>query len=283
MAGRQSPSVRARQLARELRDLRTSGGLTIDQVADGLGWSSAKVSRIETAYTLITVSDLNRLLDFYGVSGTLAERYVKLVRAAREHGLWETYTGTVNEKYAAFIGLEADAQAMHSYRVGIVHGLLQTREYARATVEAAIPALPPGEVDRLVEIRLKRQSRLRSFDPLELFAILDEGVLRRKIADAEVMRGQLLYFLEAGSLPNVRIQVIPFGNGYPLGLTDFSILRFKEPEYPEIVYIEQMSGSLVVEDDTEVFKYTNAFDSIRANALDETDSRDLITQIAGEY
>src|ERR1700754_2931826 len=106
MPARQSPSVRARQLARELRVLRTNSGLNMDEVADGLGWSTAKVSRLETAYTLITVADLNRLLEFYGVEGETGERYVKLARAARERGWWETYTGTIDDKYAAFIGLE---------------------------------------------------------------------------------------------------------------------------------------------------------------------------------
>ncbi|MEU8804826.1 helix-turn-helix transcriptional regulator [Spirillospora sp. NPDC048819] len=283
MADRQSPSVRARQLARELRGLRTRADVTIDQVAAGLKWSMAKVSRIETAYTLITVPDLHRLLEFYGVDEEAAERYIRLARAARERGWWETYSETLGERYAAFIGLEADAQAMHSYRVAIIHGLLQTPEYARACTMASVPALPPGEIDRRVEIRQKRQSRLRSLDAMELFAVLDEGALRRKIADGEVMRGQMEYLLDAGTLSNVRILVIPLDNGFPGGLTDFSILKFQEPEYPDIVYIEQMSGSLIIEDDSQVFRYTSAFERICENALDESDSRDIIARIARAF
>jgi transcriptional regulator with XRE-family HTH domain len=283
MAVRQSPSVRARQLARELRGLRTRAGVTIDQVAAEMKWSTAKVSRIETAYTLITVADLHRLLAFYGVEEPAVERYVRLARAARERGWWETYGETLGERYAAFIGLEADAQAMHSYRVAIIHGLLQTADYTRACMMASVPALPPGEVDRQVEIRLKRQARLRSLEAMELFAVLDEGALRRRIADDGVMRNQLEYLLEAGKLSNVRILVVPFDNGYPGGLTDFSVLKFQEPEYPDIVYIEQMGGSLIIEDESQVFRYTSAFEKICGNALDETGSRDLIARIARAY
>lgn len=283
MPVRQSPSVRARQLARELRGLRVRAGVTIDQVATEMRWSTAKVSRIETAYTLVTVADLQRLLAFYGVREPDAERYVKLARAARERGWWETYGEMLGERYAAFIGLEADAQAMHSYRMAIIHGLLQTADYARACMLASVPALPPGEVDRRVEIRLQRQARLRSLDALELFAVLDEGALRRRIADGDVMRGQLEYLLEAGTLANVRILVIPFDNGYPGGLTDFSVLKFQEPEYPDIVYIEQMSGSLIIEDESQVFRYTSAFEKISENALDEAGSRDLIARIARAF
>ncbi|MGP4023661.1 helix-turn-helix domain-containing protein [Actinomadura sp. 3N407] len=283
MAGRQSPSVRARQLARELRGLRTRADVTIDQVAAGLNWSMAKVSRIETAYTLITVPDLHRLLEFYGVDKEAAERYIRLARAARERGWWETYSGTLGERYAAFIGLEADAQAMHCYSIAIIHGLLQTPDYARATVSSAIPALPPGEIDRLVEIRLKRQARLRSFDAIELVVVLDEGVLRRRIADVGVMRGQLDHLLDVGTLPNVHIHVIPLERGYPRGLTDFNLLRFREPEYPEIVYIEQMAGSLIVENEGQVFKYSSAFENICGLALNEAESRELISRIAEDF
>lgn len=283
MAARQSPSVRARQLARELRELRTARGVTIDQVAAGLRWSAAKVSRIETAYTLVTVPDLQRLLRFYEASDETSDRYVKLARAARERGWWEVYGDTLSEQYAALIGLEADTRALHTYRVAVIHGLLQTAGYARATVASGIPARSPGEIDRLVEIRLRRQTRLRSVDPIELVVILDESVLRRRIAKPEVMSGQLEHLLDVGALENVTILVIPSENGHPMGLSDFNLLKFQEPEYPDIVYIEQMAGSLIIEDESQVFRYSSAFESIRDNALDETGSRELIARIAGEY
>ncbi|MFB4318003.1 helix-turn-helix domain-containing protein [Actinomadura sp. 21ATH] len=282
MAVRRTPSVRARQLARELRELRTNAGLTMDQVADGLGWSSAKVSRLETAYTLITVADLNRLLAFYEISGEVADRFVRLARAARERGWWETYSDKISEKYAAFIGLEADAQKIQTYRVGVIDGLLQTPGYARAIVEAGVPLIPPSEVNRVVEIRMKRQSRLRSLDALDLHMVVDEGVLRRRIAGAEVMREQLEHLLRMADLPNVRIQVVPFADGYPTGAT-FSVLKFQEPQYPEVVYIEQMSGSLIIEDEDEVFKYVNVFRGVCGKALDDADSRALIAQIAAQF
>jgi transcriptional regulator with XRE-family HTH domain len=283
MAGRQPPSVRARQLARELRDLRTHGGRTIDQVADGLGWSSAKVSRIETAYTLITVADLQRLLEFYGVADAEADRYVKLAKRARERGWWETYIDTLTERYAAYIGLEADAQAKYTHRVAVIEGLLQTEAYARETIKAWPEPTPPKEVERLVQIRLRRQSRLRSIEPLEVVALLDEGLLRRRIAAADVMRGQLRHLLELAILPNVTIRVISLERGSPLVMSDFSVLKFQEPEYPEVVHIEQMSGSLIVEDDSQVFRYTSAFERIREDSLSEADSLQLIERIADEY
>ncbi|QKW37838.1 helix-turn-helix domain-containing protein [Actinomadura sp. NAK00032] len=283
MAVQQSPSVRARQLGRELRGLRTRAGVTIDQVAAEMNWSTAKVSRIETAYTLITVADLNRLLAFYGVDEPTAERYKKLARAARQRGWWESYGDTLLKPYAAFIGLEADAKAMYCYNIAIVHGLLQTPDYARATASSVIPALPPGEIDRIVEVRMKRQSRLHSFDPIELVAVLDEGVLRRRIADVAVMRGQLAHLLDVSALPNVQIRVIPLERGYARGLGDFALLKFQEPAYPEVVYIEQMAGSLIVEDEAQVFTYSTAFDRICGLALDVDETLGLISRIAEDF
>jgi transcriptional regulator with XRE-family HTH domain len=282
MAARRTPSVRARQLARELREVRTGAGLTMDEVAEGLGWSSAKVSRLETAYTLIAVADLNRLLAFYRISGEVADRLVRLARASRERGWWESYADSLSERYAALIGLEVDAQKIQTYRVGVIDGLLQTPDYARAVEGVAVPAFPPAEVERRIQIRLKRQSRLHSVGALELHMVLDEGVLRRNIADADVMRHQLDHLLRMGDLSNVKLQVVPLSNGYPTGAT-FSILKFQEPQYPEVVHIEQLSGNFFIEDEGEVFRYVNVFDSICGKALNEADSRALITQIAAEF
>ncbi|GAA2414195.1 helix-turn-helix transcriptional regulator [Actinomadura vinacea] len=254
----------------------------MDEVAAELGWSTAKVSRLETAYTLITVNDLNRLLDFYDITGEAAERYVKLAKAARERGWWESHSGILPDKYSAFIGLEADAQKMRTYRVNIMDGLLQTQEYARAISEAAIPPLLPSEVDLVVQVRMQRQSRIRSFEPLELHVVLDEGALRRRIGSADVMRRQLEYLLEVAALPNVRLQVFPFERGYSTSQS-FSVLDFQEPEYPAVIYISQMSGSLIIEDEAKVFEYTHVFEHISSSALDEDGSREMIRKISSEY
>jgi transcriptional regulator with XRE-family HTH domain len=277
------PSVRVRQLARELRRLRIAAGFTGEDVAQEFHWSAAKVSRLETARTSVTIADLRRLLDFYSVSDDLGDRLIDLAATAHERGWWEAYAGSIPQPLLTFIGLEADASVMRSHRIGVVGGLLQTEQYAFATIDSYVPARPPGEIDRLVQVRMKRQERLREGEPLELWTILEEGALRRRVGGAAVMRDQLNHLLDLSSLSNVTIQVLPFEVGaYPGPGMHFNILSFPGSVYPDIVHVEELTGDLFVEDEKRIFSYVLAFEEIRRMALTPEDSLALISQIAEE-
>lgn len=276
-----TPSVRARQLARELRELRVVTGLTGEQVATELGWSAAKVSRIETARTAVTVADLKRLLSLYEASAEHGDRLVGLARTARERGWWEVFGSGLTGDYITFIGMEADASMMRSFRTGMINGLLQTKRYAAAIIEHEVPVLPPGETERRVQARLKRQDRLYGPEPLHLWTVLDEGILRRRVGDADVMREQLKHLLDVGSRDNITVQVLPFDAGaHPALAVHFNILSFPGAVLPDVVHVEAMTGDLFVEGEKQVFKYMLAFDAVRRKALPERESMELISSIS---
>ena len=148
MPDKRAPSVRARQLAAELRRLRDETRLTGEEVGERLGWSPAKVSRIETARTAITAADLSRLLDLYDVAGQRRDRLTELGRSAGERGWWDAYADTLGPEYATLIAMEAQAEHARWYAAQIVPGLLQTEAYAREIIASTLLISPPGEIER---------------------------------------------------------------------------------------------------------------------------------------
>lgn len=268
MAERQVPSVRGRQLARELRSLRVTNGMTGEQVASELGWSSAKVSRIETARTSITPADLRKLLAVYAVPVAMTDRLLNLARTARERGWWEPYVESMDNKYSELIGLEDDAAAMSCYQMNVVNGLLQTERYARAIIETGGP-YPHGEVERRLQVRLTRQRRLVGSDVLDLWVILDEATLRRTIGGPDVMAEQIAHLVELAERPNIKLQILPYDVGAHTALANsFTIFKFSHPEDPYVVVLETMVGHLIIEDDVQVFRHTLSFDELCEKALD---------------
>lgn len=280
MAERPAPSVRARRLARELRRLREATELTGEAAATQLGWSSAKVSRLETARTPITVSDLRKLLNLYGVSDAEADRLVDLARTSRERGWWENYVGEAPSEYGTYIGLEADASSISSFTAILVPGLLQTEDYARAMLKSLL-LMPPREVERLVEVRRKRQDRIYRADkaPLMLRAVIDESALRRQIGGPDVLRDQLRHLVStAAELDNVELQVLPYSAGaHPAIDGTFTILNF--PRDPEIVTLEHLDSHLFVEGEKAVYRYTLVFNELVNKALRPVESAAFINQV----
>jgi transcriptional regulator with XRE-family HTH domain len=281
LPARRPPSVRARQLAAELRRLRAANFLTGDAVAVRLGWSPSKLSRIETGHTAITMPDLQRLLEAYEVSGTLYDRLVKLARAMSQRDWWDKYEDSVSEEYSTLLALEDDAESEFTYTQMVMPGLLQTEAYAREIL--ASPAIPPGEVARRVTVRLTRQRVLTKDSPLEFVAVLDEACLRRQVGGAAIMAEQLSHIITMARLPNVTLQVMPFSAGYHEGLASaFRILRFPEEGATDVVYSEHMTGSLWIEQEGDVYRYVRAFAGLRELALGERDSIAMLSQIASE-
>jgi transcriptional regulator with XRE-family HTH domain len=280
VAERPAPSVRARRLARELRRLREATELTGEAAATQLGWSSAKVSRLETARTPITVSDLRKLLNLYGASDAEADRLVDLARTSRERGWWENYVGEAPSEYGTYIGLEADASSISSFTAILVPGLLQTEDYARAMLKSLL-LMPPREVERLVEVRRKRQDRIYRADkaPLMLRAVIDESALRRQIGGPDVLRDQLRHLVStAAELDNVELQVLPYSAGaHPALDGTFTILSF--PRDPEIVTLEHLDSHLFVEGEKAVYRYTLVFNELVNKALSPVESAAFINQV----
>lgn len=283
MAAEHSPTVRRRRLALELRRLREAARLTCEEVAEHLECSTSKISRIETGRVSVSPRDVRDMLDLYGVSAQQGASLVQLARDSRQKGWWHAYSDTIQPRFATYIGLESAASEIRIYEVTPIPALLQTEDYARTVIAAGIVGGDHDGVERNVELLMARQPPLTSDDPPRLWAVLDEAALRRTVGGAGLMRLQLDHLLDLSRLPNVAIQVIPFGAGaHPAMGRPFVILAFPERADPDVVYLEDLTSALYVEDVDEVDRYNMFFNHLRATALSFEDSSALIMSVIKE-
>ncbi|MGY1602700.1 helix-turn-helix domain-containing protein [Geodermatophilus sp. SYSU D00815] len=275
-----TPSVRERRLAAELRLLREVGQLHGKDVAERLGWSASKVSRIENGRIGISPEDLERLLELYRVPEQQAAFLRRLAPSARPKGWWDAYADTLSAGYANLIRLEAGSRALRCYAAVVPHALLQAPDYVREVVLATWERPPQAEVDRRVQVCRRRQEVLepdRPGGPLELAAVVDEAVLHRRTADPAVLRGQLRRLLDVSAQPNVTVQVLPFTAGLPpVTSGSFSVLESRATGAADVVYLENKTRIFFLDAEGEVHRYTRAFELISETALDPDESRTAI-------
>jgi transcriptional regulator with XRE-family HTH domain len=283
MAAEHSPTVRRRRLALELRRLREAARLTCEEVAEHLECSTSKVSRIETGRVSVSPRDVRDMLDLYGVSAQQGASLVQLARDSRQKGWWHAYSDTIQPQFATYIGLESAASEIRIYEVTLIPGLLQTEEYARTVIAAGTVGGDHEGTERNVALLMARQPLLTGDDPPRLWAVLDEAALRRTVGGAGLMRLQLDHLLDLARLPNVAIQVIPFGAGaHPAMGRPFVSLAFPERADPDVVYLEDLTSALYVEDVDEVDRYNMFFNHLRATALSFEDSAARIMSVIKE-
>ncbi|KAA9376306.1 helix-turn-helix transcriptional regulator [Microbispora amethystogenes] len=272
-----SPTVRRRRLGQELRRLRERADMTGDQVATRLGWSAAKISRIETARTAPRESDVEALLVIYMVDSRQRQELLALHRDATRKGWWEDYRDSLPKEYTTFLGLEAEATTARDWEPQVVPGLFQTEAYVRAMMESGQRSTleAPGGVRSRIEVRMARQQAvLRVDNPLAISAVVEESVLLRRFGGDEVMREQLGRLIEVSELPNVELRILPLDTAHPINTGAFSHLKL--PEFHDVVYLEALLGGRLVEDETIVYRYEVAFDYLETKALDVDDSRRLL-------
>jgi transcriptional regulator with XRE-family HTH domain len=281
VAGAQSPTVRRRRLALELRRLREAAKLTCEEVADQLECSASKISRVETGRVSVSPRDVRDMLEIYGVPELQRDPLVQLARESRQKGWWHAYADSLQPHVATYLGMESAASDIRIYEVNLIPGLLQTEEYARAVLTAGAVSSPRSDVERQVALKMERQ-RLAMNSP-NVWAVLDEAALRRQVGGPEVMRVQLEYLRELGGLRNVRLQVIPFGGGaHPAMGRPFVILAFGEEADPDVVYLKNLTGALWVENVEEVDRYNVFFNHLQATALSFENSAALMTAVLKE-
>jgi transcriptional regulator with XRE-family HTH domain len=278
MARGNSPTVRRRRLASELRRLREAAGLTIDEVGDKLECSASKISRIETGHVGVTPRDVRDMLELYPLDADQREALVQLAREARKKGWWHAY----NEVFTgSFVGLESDASSLHAHQALLVPGLLQTENYTRAVHKAIRPDQPDEEIERRVLARLARQKLLEDPQPPEYWAIIDEAVLHRVVGGPDIMRTQLNRLIDAAEMPHVTLQVVPFGAGAHAGMEGpFLILGFPEQADPDVVYVENTTTGSYLEEPSDVYRYTLMFDHLRASALNTSETLRMVKDAA---
>ena len=281
MAGAQSPTVRRRRLALELRRLREAAKLTCEEVAEQLECSASKISRVETGRVSVSPRDVRDMLEIYGVPEPQREALVQLARESRQKGWWHAYADSLQPHVATYLGMESAASEIRIYEVNLIPGLLQTEEYARAVLTAGTVSSPRSDVERQVALKMERQ-RMAMTSP-QVWAVLDEAALRRQVGGPEVMRVQLEYLRELGALRNVRLQIIPFGGGaHPAMGRPFIILAFSEDADPDVVYLKNLTGALWVENVEEVDRYNVFFNHLQATALSFENSAALMTAVLKE-
>jgi hypothetical protein len=277
---RRSPTIRRRRLGVELRRHREAAGVTIDVVADGLGCSPSKVSRIETGHTSAAPRDVSDMLDIYGVDDSIKDELVQIAREARQKGWWHPFSAVLN---SAYVGLENAARSIRTYEQQVVPGLLQSEAYAIAMIRAARLGDTDEEIARRVRVRMERQSLLTQDDPIDLQVVLDEAVLSRPVGGDEVMSDQLKRLINAARLPNVSLQILPFAAGAHAGMDGtFAILEFEEDQDADVVFAENATGGLFLEKAEELHKYNSIFETIRETALDREKSIEMIEMLAEE-
>lgn len=278
------PAVRRRKLGGELRRLRDLSGMTSGQAAEAAGWHQSKVSRIETGRSSVSAEDVDILLDVYRVRDRdLRDLLGTLAGQGGQRGWWQDFRDVLPVEYRDFISLEAGASRARSMENSVVPGLLQTPAYAQALTRDVMPRLTRREVTALVEVRIARQAVLRRDPPLELRAVLDEAVLRRAVGGPAVMSDQLRSLERAAALPQISLQVLPFGAGGHIGVTgSFVIFSFPRIADLDVVVIDHLTSSLYVDRKEDITAYGAAFTRLSNIALPRDESVALISKVAGE-
>jgi transcriptional regulator with XRE-family HTH domain len=269
-----SPTIRRRELGSILKALRGERGWTADQLAEQLGFSPSKVSRLETGQRGASVRDIAKLCDLYQVDEAQRQRMADLAREGKQRAWWQP----LNLPYATYIGLEAEAASISDYGLGVIPGLLQTPEYARAVVRTGEPGFAADEVEQRVHGRMTRQQLLFGQDAPRFEAVVDESVLHRVVGSPAVMQAQLERLLELSELPSVTLRVILFEAGaLPAGNNKFIILSFELPAVSDVVYIEGLTGDLFLEDPADVEAYKATYQALVRLAADPEATRETIT------
>ncbi|AWW39064.1 MULTISPECIES: helix-turn-helix domain-containing protein [Streptomyces] len=283
MASNVNPTVRRRRLGQELRRLRELKGMTAEEVAERLLVSQSKISRLENGRRSISQRDVRDLCGVYEVEDhRIVDSLMQMAKDSRQQGWWHSF-GDI--PYSVYIGLETDAASLRVYDPQVVPGLLQTRQYAEALIQGALPEATATDIDKRVQVRLRRQERIAAEDtPLRLWAVLDEAAVRREVGNRQVMIEQLEHLLEMSQLPHVTVQLIPFSMGAHPGVSgQYAILEFPDAADSSVVYIEGVTSDLYLEKPQDVQKYSVMYEHLRAQALNVDQTREFLSDVAKSY
>ncbi len=266
--------------------------MTIAEAAALMEWSESKLQRLETGNAeKIRVLDIRELCRIYDFDDEFSAALVGLAQEANVKSWWHEYDSLVPEGFNMYVGLESSARALISYQPDLVPGLMQTADYARVLISDYWPDALPEQMDRRVQLRMRRQRLLtRKRSPAILDVVLHETALRRVVGGPRIMAAQLRRVADMSTLPTIAVRVLPFSAGVPSGHTvgPFVILEFardsrNRPVDPTVVYLENFLGDLYLEKQAAVDRYRQAYHALQQSALDEQSSRELLRKAAKEY
>jgi transcriptional regulator with XRE-family HTH domain len=272
------------RLGGQLRRFREAAGVTPERAGFEIRASRSKISRLENGRVKLKSRDVTDLLTLYGVTDDdLRSKFLALAMQSNERDWWLDYGDIMPGWFETYLGLEAAAATIRSFEVQFVHGLFQTADYARAVTRLGRKAASAAEIERWISLRLKRQELLTRLDPPNVWSVMDEAVLRRPVDGTGVMRAQFRHLAELARLPDVTIQVIPFASGAHAGESgSFTVLRFEERDLPDVVYLEQLTNAVYLDQRPDVERYLEVVDEISSEALTPDETALLFEQLARE-
>jgi len=258
------PTVQRMLVGAQLRRLRTELGLSREEAGEAIRASEWKIHRLENGQVGFKERDIIDLLRLYEVTDPDdVAAFLLLIREANTPGWWQHYGDVLPRWFRTYVDLESAATLIRTYEGQFIPGLLQTDDYMRAVIGGAQLEESSEEMGRRVRLRMARQTLLTREHPPRLWAVVDEAALRRPVGGPEVMRGQLERLIDASKLPNVTLQVLPFAVGAHSGMPGaFSILRFADPELPDVVYLEHLTNAVYLDKRDEVERYLDVMESL---------------------
>jgi hypothetical protein len=278
-AGEQNigPTARRMILGSQLRRLREEAGITRQQAGYNIRGSESKISRLELGRVGFKERDVTDLLTMYGVEDpTERQTFLDMVKQSNEPGWWRRFGDTMPNWFTDLVGLEEAAARIQIWEPLYVSGLLQIEPYARAIFSHGRSGMADEQVDQLVALRMRRQKMFARPDAPRIWMVLDESVLYRPIGGMKVLKRQLEYLLEMSALPNVSVQILPYERSGLSAEHAFSLLRFGEPELPNIAYVEYLTGAHYIEKREEIEKYSRRLDMLAVDAATPERSREWI-------
>jgi transcriptional regulator with XRE-family HTH domain len=276
------PTVLRMLLGNQLRRLREAAGITPERAGYEIRASRSKISRMEHGRVGFKERDVADLLTLYGVRDEVTRtQMLALAEHANSQGWWARFDDVLPDWFETYLGLEQATSLIRTYELQFVPGLFQTEEYVRAVTLLGHRSAPVDEIERRVSLRVRRQEVLnRQGGGPRVWAVIDESALRRPLGGLNVMRTQLQHLIEMAELPQVTLQVMPFDRGgHSAAGGSFSILRFAEPDLPDVVYIEQLTGALYLDRRMEVDHYREVMNSLSAEAQTPTDSEQQLKKL----
>ena len=271
-------------LGSQLRRLREAADVTPERAGYEIRASRSKISRMETGRVGFKARDVTDLLTLYGVTDDqVRSKFLYLAGQSRRQDWWTSYSDILPDWFENYLGLESASSTIRTFEIQFVHGLFQTEDYARAVTLLGHQGAPPDEIERRVGLRVKRQDLLTREDGPRIWSVMDEAVLRRPVGGPVAMRAQLRHLLEVAALPQVTLQVVPFDRGGHAGASgSFTILRFEEQYLPDVVYMEQLTGAVYLEQRSDVEHYLAVMDQLSSEALTPDATTRFIELIAKE-
>ena len=268
------PTVLRMLLGNQLRRLREEAGITPERAGYEIRASRSKISRMEHGRVGFKERDVADLLTLYRVTDdAIRGHMLALAEHASSQGWWARYDDVMPDWFETYVGLEQATSLIRTYELQFVPGLFQTEGYAREVTVLGHRSASAEEIDRRVSLRIKRQQILSRESGPRVWAVIDESALRRPLGGREVMREQLAHLIDMAERPQVTLQVMPFDRGgHSAAGGSFSILRFAEPDLPDVVYIEQLTGALYLDRPVEIDHYREVMNSLSAEAETPADS-----------